>query len=253
MTQNRSRRLLNHVTPATLAAMLLGTVSFQPQAQSVVGQVDQVSEAITNLTNNVNLIGGLVVIVGALVVLLFIDRWRSSNALVRAEKKRDEDAAKYHTAVDKFTKIATADQYNKYYYNGFLKSLVAEIKADRAVRKQEHIDLREDMDGFKTAQKASIEAFGGRITREIANGLNAFGTLHRSTMLEVAEIARKTQLELAAKQAEDEQRIVKATIVTLQSMNILPTPVLDPAKPSTGNLPPVAESHDLDQSQGEPS
>lgn len=239
----RSRRLTHQVTLTSLVVILTGTVHIQASAQQVVDQIKAVSETVTELTNNINLIGALIVVIGALLAMLMIDRWRSSNALHRAEIGREKDAAKYYKAVDAFTKIAKADQYNKYYYNNFLKALVVQLKANQIADKKQHEELRSDFDSFKNAQAANLEAFGGRITKEIANGLNAFGELHRKTMLEVAEINRKTQLQLAAKQAEDEQRVVKATIATLQNMGVqieVPPPA---EKPATGSLQSPTNEH----------
>jgi hypothetical protein len=278
MLHNRSRRLLNHVTPATLALVLLGTVSVQPQAQSVGGQVQQISESITALTNNIGIIGGflvlfgmMLVVIGALVIHVFLDGRRRAKADETSRKDYQTALGENRAAVSEFSKISKGAVFTQHQSNLFSKQVVAQLESDRMTAKENFEalikSLGERFASLEENQTKGMNLFGDRTTNAIGVQMTKiaqtvaeaqrkasefFAEQHRLALLEVADKQNQAMKDIAETSANSKQEMSKFMVAALVEIGVLQLPQqsLEPKTP-TGTLPPVTESPDADQSQGE--
>ena len=262
-----------HVAGVTLT--MLGTIYEPTLAQTVPQQIDQLGDTLTEVTNNVNLFGAVVVVVVILVIGSLIDRWRerSADARDKAEQKEARIAAakeradlerrleqKHNDVMNlarNFTDVAKGAVATHHNANLLGKQIVAQLEADRKSHAA-HVDrliqasddryqkFHDEIRTFKEDHLASIEQFGSRITSELSTGLSAMGK-------EFAQKHKEAMVQVAREQAAMQQNIVNATVAALHEMKLLQPAALEPAKKDTGQLADInISTENVTVNQNEP-
>ena len=255
-----------HVAGVTLT--LLGTIYEPTLAQTIPQQVDQLGDTLTEVTNNVNLFGAVVVIVVILVIGSLIDRWRERSAVARDKAEQKEariEAAKEraslerrleqkHTQivgmVDSFSKIAKAMEINRHNDRKTIEAMLEEFRADRIENNRRHNELRTDWRQFKDDMLESMELFGSRSNQALATGLDKLGEKMGD---KVAQAIYQSNIDTAKASEASKQEVIRMATTVLLEMNLLQPAAVESTRKDTGQLADInISTENVTVNQNEP-